>query len=201
MSKPLVSTPPPRTHFLWWLAAILCTILTVAIIIAGIVIFIGYMVIHPRVPVISVVDAYLPHFNYDEAGVLVMQVNILVRSKNDNRKAHARFSNFNLELFFDGNRIAVLSTATPYEVKKNSSVDFNYEYTSDSIPLNPSQMNHVDESLKKDQVSFELKGGVRAQWKVGVLGSIKLLCHLNCRLQFHSSNGSYIPRRCSSRSK
>ncbi|KAJ6928153.1 NDR1/HIN1-like protein 12 [Populus alba x Populus x berolinensis] len=201
MTKKFLSTPPPRTHFLWWFAAIFCAILTMAIIIAGIVVFVGYMVIHPRVPVISVVGAYLPHFNYDGAGVLVTQVNIVVRSRNDNMKAHARFSNFNIELFFDGNRIAVLSTATPYEVKKNSSVDFNYEYTSDPIPLNPVQMNHVDESLKKDEVSFELKGGVRAQWRVGVLGSVKFPCHLNCQLQFHASNGSYIKRRCSSRSK
>ncbi|CAK7357261.1 unnamed protein product [Dovyalis caffra] len=191
---------PPRTHLLWWCAAIICALLTIAIIIAGIVVFIGYLVIHPRVPIISVVDAGLPHFNYDGAGVLVTQINIKVRSKNDNRKAHASFSDFNLELLFQGIRIAILS-AGPYEVKKNDSVDFNYEYTSDPMPLNPKQMDNVDAYLREDEAKFELKGGVRARWKVGVLGSVKFLCHLNCQLRFHPSNGSYIPRRCTSRAK
>ncbi|KAG6780385.1 hypothetical protein POTOM_013240 [Populus tomentosa] len=132
-------------------------------------------------------------------GILVTQINIVVRSKNDNMKAHASFSNFNLELFFDRIRIAVLSTAAPYEVRKNSSVDFNYDYTSDPIPLNPEQMDDVDAYLKEDKVRFDLEGGVKARWKVGVLGSVGFLCHLNCQLHFHPSNGSYISRRCTSR--
>ncbi|KAG6782135.1 hypothetical protein POTOM_011523 [Populus tomentosa] len=134
-------------------------------------------------------------------GILVTQINIVVRSKNDNMKAHASFSNFNLELFFDGIRIAVLSTAAPYEVRKNSSVDFNYDYTSDPIPLNPEQMDDVDAYLKEDEVRFDLKGGVKARWKVGVLGSVGFLCQLNCQLHFHPSNGSYISRRCTSKAK
>uniref|UniRef100_A0A6N2N5K5 Uncharacterized protein n=1 Tax=Salix viminalis TaxID=40686 RepID=A0A6N2N5K5_SALVM len=111
------------------------------------------------------------------------------------------FSNFNLELFFDGIRIAVLSTAAPYEVKKNSSVDFNYDYTSDPIPLSPEQMEDVDAFLKEDEVRFDLKGGVRARWRVGVLGSVGFFCSLNCQLRFHPANGTYISRRCSSRAK
>ncbi|KAI5593900.1 hypothetical protein POPTR_003G046000v4 [Populus trichocarpa] len=197
----LVYHPPPRTHFLWWCAAILCALLTTAVIIAGIIVFVGYLVIHPRIPVISVVDAHLLHFSYDGAGILVTQINIVVRSKNDNMKAHASFSNFNLELFFDGIRIAVLSTASPYEVRKNSSVDFNYDYTSDPIPLNPKQMDDVDAYLKEDEVRFDLKGGARARWKVGVLGSVGFWSHLNCQLHFHPSNGSYISRRCTSKAK
>ncbi|KAL9350789.1 hypothetical protein Peur_058044 [Populus x canadensis] len=199
MPKNALSPPPPRTHFLWWCAAILCALLTTAVIIAGIIVFVGYLVIHPRVPVISVVDAHLLHFSYDGAGILVTQINIVVRSKNDNMKAHASFSNFNLELFFDRIRIAVLSTAAPYEVRKNSSVDFNYDYTSDPIPLNPKQMDVVDAYLKEDEVRFDLKGGVRARWKIWVLGSVRFLCPLNCQLHFHPSNGSYISRRCTSK--
>uniref|UniRef100_A0A6N2NGT5 Late embryogenesis abundant protein LEA-2 subgroup domain-containing protein n=1 Tax=Salix viminalis TaxID=40686 RepID=A0A6N2NGT5_SALVM len=145
----------------------------------------------PRVPVISVVDAHLFHFSYDGAGVLVTQINIVVRSQNDNMKAHAAFSNFNLELLFDGIRIAVLSTAAPYEVRKNSSVDFNYDYTSDPTPLSPQQMQYVDAFLKEDEVRFDLKGGVRARWRVGGFGSFRFLCNLNCRLRFHAANGTF----------
>ncbi|KAJ6327648.1 hypothetical protein OIU78_014502 [Salix suchowensis] len=183
MAKPIM----PRTHFLWRCVAILCSLLSIAVIIAGIVVVVVYHVIHPRVPVISVVDAHLLHFNYDGAGVLVAQINIVVRSQNDNMKAHAGFSNFNLELLFDGIRIAVLSTAAPYEVRKNSSVDFNYDYTLDPIPLGPEQMEYVDAYLKEDEVRFDLKGGVRARWRVGVFGSFRFFCNLNCQLRFHPS--------------
>ncbi|KAG5248596.1 NDR1/HIN1 protein [Salix suchowensis] len=169
----------PRTHFLWRCVAILCSLLSIAVIIAGIVVVVVYHVIHPRVPVISV-------------------INIVVRSQNDNMKAHAGFSNFNLELLFDGIRIAVLSTAAPYEVRKNSSVDFNYDYTLDPIPLGPEQMEYVDAYLKEDEVRFDLKGGVRARWRVGVFGSFRFFCNLNCQLRFHPANGTYISRRCSS---
>lgn len=149
---------------------------------------------------ISVVDAHLDHFQYDPAGILITQVNILVRSENDNMKAHASFSDFSLSLFFDAIEIARL-IAGPYEVRRNSSVDFNYVATSEPIPLNPSQMDDVDAFLKRDEVRFDLKGSVRARWRVGLLGSVKFLCHLNCQLRFHQSNQSYIPSRCTSKAK
>lgn len=162
--------------------------------------FVGYLVYHPRIPIISVVNAHLNLFQYDLAGVLVTQVNIVVRTENDNRRAHASLSDMELTLIFDGLEIAKLM-AGDYEVRKNSTVDFNFVATSDPIPLNPEQMKDVDVFLNEDEVRFDLKGNVRARWRVGLLGSIKFQCHLDCRLRFHRSSGDYIPGRCTSKAK
>ncbi|KDP31560.1 hypothetical protein JCGZ_15377 [Jatropha curcas] len=191
---------PRRTHPLWWCAAIICSIISIAVIIVGIVIFVGYLIIHPRIPIISVLNAHLNLFEYDMSGILVTQVNIIIRSENDNARAHASFSKLELSLFFDGLEIARLM-ADHYEVRKNSTLDFNFLATSEPIPLNPEQMKDVDVYLNEDLVRFDLKGSVRASWRVAVLGSAKFRSRLDCQLKFHRSNGTYIPGRCTSKSK
>ncbi|XP_065877151.1 NDR1/HIN1-like protein 2 [Euphorbia lathyris] len=192
--------PPEKTHFLWWCAAIICSILTLAVIIAGIVIFVGYIVIHPRIPIISVVNAHLNRFQFDMGGVLVTQVSIDVRSENDNSKAHASFSRLNLTLIFDDMEIAHL-VAGPYEVRKNDSVVFNFLPTAGPIPLDMNQQRDVDVAINEDLIKFGLKGDAKARWRVGPLGSFGFQCHLDCQLKFHRSNGSYIPKRCTSKAK
>lgn len=192
--------PRRRTHPLVWFAAIICTIISIAVIIAGIVVFVGYMIIHPRVPFIRVTDAHLEKFQNDASGLLDTAVTIVVRAENDNTKVPASFSDTSFTLSFQGLNIARL-VAYPFNVKKNSSVDFNYVVESSSIPLNPEQLDQLDNSVKRDRIGFDLRGSVRARWRVGVLGSVKFWGHLNCRLNFHLSNSSYIQSPCSSRAK
>ncbi|XP_004300540.1 PREDICTED: uncharacterized protein LOC101301588 [Fragaria vesca subsp. vesca] len=188
------------THPLVWLAAIICTIVSIAVIIAGIVVFAGYMVIHPRVPFIKVTQAHLENLQNDPTSLLETAITIVVRAENDNTKAHASFSDLSFTLSFQGMKIARL-VANPFDVRKNDSVDFNYVVESSSIPLSSGQVDQVDSSLKRDRISFDLKGNVRARWRVGLVGSVKLWGHLNCRLNFHPSNGSYIYSPCRSRAK
>lgn len=188
------------THPLVWFAAVICTVIAIAVIITGIVVFAGYMIIHPRVPFITVTSAHLDNFQNSVAGLLDTEITIIVRAENDNTKAHASFSATSFTLSFQGLNIARL-VALPFDVKKNSSVDFHYLVQSSSIPLSPEQMDQIDISLKRDKISFDLKGNWRARWRLGLLGSVKLWGHLNCRLRFHPSNGSYIHSPCSSRAK
>ncbi|KAJ4729134.1 Late embryogenesis abundant protein [Melia azedarach] len=201
MPTKLIYRPTRRgTHPLIWCAAIICTIVAIGVIVAGIVVFIGYIVIHPRVPIISVVNAHLDRFQFDPAGLLETQITIIVRMKNGNERAHASFSETSFSLSFDGVEIARL-VADPFDVSKNSSTDFNYVAESMAIPLDPEKQEVVDLALKRDEVRFEFKGGSRARWRVGPLGSVKFWCHLSCQLRFHPLNGTYIPSRCSSKAK
>ncbi|XP_039002106.1 uncharacterized protein LOC120128495 [Hibiscus syriacus] len=188
------------TNPLVWCAAIICTVLTIAVIIAGIVTFIGYLVIHPRVPYVSVIDGHLDRMQLDYAGILEIQVTILIRAKNGNKKAHASFSDSSYGLGLKGEAVARL-VAPPFEVGKNSSVDFNYVVPSSPIPLGPEQAEYVDAGLKNDRIIFDLKGGTRVRWRIGHLGSVRFLCRLDCQLHFHPLNGTYIPSRCSSKAK
>lgn len=189
-----------RTNRLVWLAAIICTIFAISVVVCGIVVFIAYMVIHPRVPVMSITSAHLDLLKNDYAGLLQTQISIVVTAKNGNAKAHASFSNIRFNLTYQGQGIAML-VADPFEVPKNSSNDLNYVVQSSSIPLTPDQMEEVDDSWKRNEISFDFKGAARTRWRVGPIGSVKFLCRLSCKLKFHPVNGSYIPSRCTSKSK
>ncbi|KAK7835072.1 uncharacterized protein LOC111991987 [Quercus suber] len=188
-----------RTHPFIWCLAIICTLICIAVIITGIAVFIGYAVIHPRIPILSVANATLGTMRYSQAGLLETQMTIIIRAENDNRKAHASFSDTAFILSFQGLVIAKL-VADPFDVKKNSSIYFNYEVTSDEIPLDSARMHQVDLSLKKKVITFDFKGNSRTQWRVWLLGSVKFWCHLDCQLRFHTSNGTYISSSCSSKS-
>lgn len=196
-----VRLPERRTHPLIWCAAIICALLSVAVIIAGIAVFIGYIIIHPRVPFISVIGASLDIFQADQAGVLVSQVSIDIKAENDNAKAHASFQNMNFVLSFGGLDIAQL-LAPPFDVSKHNNKTFHYVVQSFPIPLDPARSDIVSDSLRRNEVSFDLRGTARAQWRVGLLGSVKFWCHLDCRLNFHLLNRTYTnTKRCSSRGK
>ncbi|TKY70181.1 Late embryogenesis abundant protein, LEA-14 [Spatholobus suberectus] len=158
------------------------------------------MVIHPRIPVISVTNAHLDLLSNDYAGLLQTQLTIIVLAQNGNAKAHSTFSDIKFNLSYQGQGIAVM-IAEPFEVPKNSSKTLSYVVQSASIPLTPEQMEDVDQSWKRDVIGFDLKGSARTRWRVGPLGSVKFWCNLECRLKFRPSNGSYIRSRCTSESK
>lgn len=200
MPRKLIHGQEKRTHPLVWCLAILCTVVAIAVIITGLVVFVAYLVIHPSVPFISVVSAHLDKIQNDLAGLLETQLTIVIKAENDNTKAHASFSDTDLVLSFEGIAIARL-VADPFEVGKNESVEFPYKVESSSIPLNPEEMQQVDSALKQDQITFDLKGSSRARWRVGLLGSVKFWCHLNCQLKFHPLTGIYMNAPCTSRAK
>ncbi|XP_020207363.1 NDR1/HIN1-like protein 12 [Cajanus cajan] len=190
-----------NTHPLIWLAAILCTVIAIGVVIAGIVVFVGYVVIHPRIPVISITNAHLDLLSNDYAGLLQTQLTIMVLAQNGNAKAHATFSDVRFNLSYQGQAIAVM-VAGIIEVPKNSSQTLRYVVQSKSIPLTPEQMEEVDQSWKRDIIGFDVKGSARTRWRVGPLGSVRFWCNLECQLRFHPSNGSYIKHsRCTSESK
>lgn len=169
-------------------------------VVAGIVVFVAYLVIHPRVPIISITNAHLDLLRNDYAGLLQTQLTIVMMAKNGNAKAHATFSDMSFKLSYQSQGIAVL-VADPFEVPKNSSKYLSYVVQSSSIPLNPGQMEELDDSWKRNMIGYGLKGNARTQWRIGPFGSLKFWCHLECTLKFHPLNGSYIPSRCTSKSK
>ncbi|KAL5550045.1 hypothetical protein UlMin_000221 [Ulmus minor] len=196
----LRNDPEKPTNPLIWCGAVICTIIAIAVIITGIVVFIGYLVLHPSVPVISVASAHLDHFSNDQAGLLETQLTINIKAENDNAKAHASFSKTQFVLSFQGIPIARLVVGS-FNVPKNDSVEFHYEVASSSIPLNSEEMKQVDLALKQDLIVFDLKGNSRARWRVGLLKTVKFWCHLDCQLKFHPFNGSYMNSKCTSRVK
>ncbi|CDP07228.1 unnamed protein product [Coffea canephora] len=197
MPRPSLRRP---TNPLIWCAAIFCALLSVAVIVTGIVIIVGYIVIRPKVPQMIVTSAQLDRLDFDQAGILTVKTTIFIKAENDNPKAHATFYATKFLLGFHGVRVAQLRADFPVEVGKNSSVDLMFEVESTPIPLDPEEQNSVFLSLSQNLIVFDLKGTTRTRWRVGLLGSVKFWLHLDCHLQFPKI-GDVIYPKCSTKSR
>ncbi|CAI9772293.1 unnamed protein product [Fraxinus pennsylvanica] len=194
-----VRHPQKCTNPIIWFMAIICAILAVAVIIAGIVVFVGYLVIRPKEPQIRVASAQLDTLYFDQTSSLTVQVSVVIKAENDNAKVHSSFQDMSLLLSFLGLKMAYL-VAEPFDVKANSSVQFNYVPQSSPIPLNPDDAEGVSRSLRQGIITFDLKGKAKTRRRVGPIGSVKNWLHLECQLHL-PTNGTRIFPRCSSRSK
>ncbi|XP_022874225.1 NDR1/HIN1-like protein 13 [Olea europaea var. sylvestris] len=144
--------------------AIICAILAVAVIIAGIIFFVGYLVVRPKEPRISVASAQLDTLYFDQTSLLTVQVSVVIKAENDNAKVHSSFYDMSLLLSFLGVKMAYL-VAEPFDVKANSSVEFNYVPQSSPIPLNPDDAEGVSMSLRQRIITFDLKGKAKTRWR------------------------------------
>ncbi|XP_021835987.1 NDR1/HIN1-like protein 12 [Spinacia oleracea] len=200
MPRPIIGTQR-RTHPLIWCAAIICMFCTIIVIITGIVVFVGYLVIRPKIPFVSVMYAHLDKFDFSQAGVLNTEMNIVFKAENDNRQANASFSEFTYSLSFHGIQIARLRNL-PFNVGQNNSATFNYDVKSYSIPLDPDHSSMAARSLQQNRISFVLTGHTRTRWKVGPLKSVKFWLPLHCELKFQDDGSTILPdSHCTTKSK
>ncbi|KAK1417745.1 hypothetical protein QVD17_26879 [Tagetes erecta] len=199
MPKPLELGANRRTNPLIWCLAFTCAIISTIVIVAGIIVFSGYLVIRPKVPLIYVHAARLDKVSYNQAGVLAVRLTIIMKAENHNVKAHVSYYNTKLILGYHGVSIAEL-VADPFDVQKNTSIELNYVVESSPIPLDPPEQYLTEQSLAKTKVMpFFLKGSSRTRWKVGPLGSVRFWLHVNCHLQLPIDSTVVYPH-CTTRS-
>ncbi|KAK9049789.1 hypothetical protein SSX86_031239 [Deinandra increscens subsp. villosa] len=199
MQKPPILVRQRRTNPVVWCFAVACSLIATAVIIAGIVVFSGYLVIRPKMPLLSVRGSRLDNITYSKSGILAVKMTIAIRAENHNQKAHASFYDTKLLLGYHGVNIAKL-VANPFEVRKNESAELNYVVESSRIPLTAEERYLTEQSLSKSKkVLFVLKGSSRTIWKVGPLGSMKFTLHMYCELVL-PINGTVVPSHCSSKS-
>ncbi|XP_042391217.1 uncharacterized protein LOC121982293 [Zingiber officinale] len=196
----LISDEGRHTHPLVWAIAIVCLILVIAVIITGIVVLTVYIIYKPKAPYIKVAYAHLNNLVYDQSGLLQIDMTLTMVAENDNMRAHASFSDQRILLQFHGIDVAVLR-ADPFEVAKNNSLELNYLFQSQPIPLGEGARDTMDVALKRGMVPFELIGQARTRWKVGFFLSVRFFTRLNCHLNFFLLNGSAINSDCSSKTK
>lgn len=188
-----------KTNLLIWPALILCAVVAIAVVFAGIFVLTIYMIYQPKPPYLWVPYAHLNKLDYDQSGLLSVEMALTVVAENDNAKAHASFSDIGFVLRFYGEEIAELA-ADPLDVPKNSSFSLNYLVPSSMVPLDDVRMSEMDAALKKGQVLFDLDGKARTRWRLGMFVRVKLWTHLSCPLQFSPYNGSSIGLDCTSKS-
>ncbi|RCV37310.1 hypothetical protein SETIT_8G052500v2 [Setaria italica] len=189
--------------WLAWAMVILCTVLAIGVIVAGVAVFAVYIFFKPKMPCLVVSDAHLVLLQYDQGGTVQnLQMSITVRAENNNSKADAAFSSIDLALGFHGADI-VLLRAEPFVVARNSSLPLQYNVLAVGPTLDLDGMRAMDESLKAGMVPFDLFGKARTRWKVGVFVKLRYWTRISCRLRFFfPGNGTVVPTdrdRCRSR--
>nr|XP_043631024.1 NDR1/HIN1-like protein 12 [Erigeron canadensis] len=188
-----------KTNSLIWLLAFICAFIATLIIVAGIIVFVGYLAIRPKVPRLYVHSARLDNFIYSQAGVLAVRLTLIVKAENHNMKAHVSFYDTRLILGYHGLSIAEL-VADPFEVKKNSTMELSYVVESSPIPLEKEEQYLTEQSLARNKMMpFFVKGTSRVRWRVGPLGSVKFWVHIKCYL-YLPINASVVYPHCSTKS-
>ncbi|KAI3692145.1 hypothetical protein L6452_31954 [Arctium lappa] len=200
MPKPPVLGPQRRTNPLIWCFAFICAIVAIIVIIAGIVVFVGYLAIRPKVPLLYLHAARLDKLIYDQTGVLAVRLTLIIKAENHNLKAHVTYYNTKLILgYHHGLSIAQL-VADPFDVRKNTTTELSYVVESSPIPLDPAEQDVTQQALVKGKtLTFFLRGNSRTRWRVGPLGSVKFWLHMNCRILL-PINGSVVYPHCTTRS-
>lgn len=171
-----------RTNPLVWILAIICTIIAIAVVVVGIVGFIGYIVIHPRVPVISVTNAHLDLLSSKlKSQLLWLQRMGMQRLMQLSLWSHSTSATKAKGL------LCLLPTLLRFlrTVQRTSTMLFNLPLYSWVLIKWPKWMK-LRREMRLNLISQEL----RTQWRVGPLGSVKFLCHLDCKLKFRPLNGT-----------
>lgn len=197
MPKPVLG-PERRTNPLIWCVALLCTFITLAVIVTGIIVFIGFIIVRPKVPQMSVRSANIDTFAYDMSNLLSIKVSIVINAENDNVRAHATFYDTLYTLYFHDVKVAYLR-ADPFDVLKNTTIQLYYPVESTSIALTPQEGANAEVALNQKLVGLDLKGSSRTRWRLGLVGSVKFWLHLNCKLKL-PLDGSTIYPKCSTKS-
>ncbi|XP_042038693.1 NDR1/HIN1-like protein 12 [Salvia splendens] len=163
----------------------------------GVVIFIGYVTLRPKVPQVSVTRAQMDTIYFDQSSLMMLHATIVIKAENDNTRAHARFYDMSYTLSFRSQKIAILM-ADPFDVSPNRSLELNFVVPSQSIPLNPEEAEAINWSLGRKVVDLDLRGRSRTRWKVWLIGSIKYVMRLDCQLRLPVDQTTIYPH-CVSR--
>lgn len=136
--KPPVAEAEARTWVVWggprerrssgwwaWATVILCTVLAIAVIVAGAAVFAVYMLFKPKMPYLAVSDARLGLLQYDQGGTIQsLQMSITIRAEN-------RRTPPSPALISPGVDVALLrAEAEPFVAARESSLPLQYNVVS-----------------------------------------------------------------------
>lgn len=192
--------PPPRTNFLIWLCAIGCSIFAILVILTGLIVLLGFLIFHPRLPSFTVKDATLNTLLLDSSFVLTSQATILLHIRNPNVKVAVDYESVRFELQFEKRAISNL-TFPPFSQQPQNSTEWLFIMVANKVQLEAIEGEHLSYSIQTNSVSYNFVGSVRTKAKFGKITSIKYWLHINCNLQFNPppiSNGSLVSSGCNS---
>jgi hypothetical protein len=193
--------PPASTNICIWLCAISCSIFAIIVILTGLIVLLGFLIFHPRLPSFTVKEATLNTLLLDSSFVLSSQTTILLHIRNPNAKVAVDYESLRFELQFEKHALSNL-TFSPFSQQTKNSTDWLFVMAASAVQLQPIEGEHLSYSIQSNSVTYDFVGTVRTKAKFGSITSIRYWLHIKCNLEFNSpspvNNGSLVSSSCHS---
>ncbi|KAM0946978.1 hypothetical protein DsansV1_C08g0081241 [Dioscorea sansibarensis] len=190
-----------RTRPLTWLFGIFCTLLSSAIIVAGLTVLIIYLIFRPRSPHLFISSATLNagHIDTDMGIFLNADLTILANFSNPNHKVNIFFSYIELDLYFNDTLIATQSIPGFSERAGETVLRSVHMVTSEVV------MREVDalrwwKQVNENKIALEVRGRFRTRSDFGSLLHFTYWLYSHCSIALSDPPGGVL-LSCSCRTK
>ncbi|CAO2168165.1 unnamed protein product [Urochloa humidicola] len=192
-----------RAGALQWTAAVVFTVLAVAVLLAAVTILVVVLLLQPKSPYLAVRSAHLDALVFPQGGAALddVQLSLLVEARNGNRRSAAVFSSLELRLSVAGGGVFAKLRADPFVVPPEGSLPLAYVARAQGAPLDAAGSDAVENALREGVVPFGVDGEAKTAWKVAGIVGVKHWTRLTCEIRFFWPNGSALHFNCNSKSK
>ncbi|KAG6473263.1 NDR1/HIN1-like protein 13 [Zingiber officinale] len=187
--------PHRRTSPLIWCAAIICVVLTLLLILAGIVTLVVFLVIKPRSPSVDLTAASLNSIYLDSLAYLNGDVSFLVNFSNSNRRIDVAFQSLGLELYFRDRLIAVQALRPFAQRTGESRLEATRMITS-NVLLPADLAAELQQQVRENSVVYNVRGRFKVRARLGA-GQFSYWISTRCEVKLTAPpNGVLVARRC-----
>jgi hypothetical protein len=191
---------PARTNIFIWCTALICSVVVIAIILAGLAVLICYLLFHPKLPTLNITEAILNRIVLDPSTRLLnAEMVALLRFNNPNDRVDVRYEYINFKLFFRNDMIAT-QVLEPFAQRRGDWSLRAIDMVSNHAELTPLSAEIMVSQALNNTISYELFGTLRTVAKLGGIASIPYWLYVDCQLEFSTPpNGIFRYHKCTSR--
>ncbi|WOK92023.1 hypothetical protein Cni_G00714 [Canna indica] len=187
--------PRHKTSPLIWCGAIVCVILILLLILAGIITLVFFLVIKPRNPSLDLTAASLSSIYLDSSAYLNGDFSFLANFSNPNRKIDLTFQYLGVDLYFRDRLIAV-QALQPFAQRTGESRLESVHMVSSQVLLPPELALELQQQVKRNSVVYSVRGTFKVKASLGV-GHYSYWVSTRCDIELTAPpNGVLVARRC-----
>ncbi|CAN6485576.1 unnamed protein product [Victoria cruziana] len=187
--------PPRRTNALVWCFAIFCSIFSLLLILAGVIILIVFLAVKPEHPTFDIANANLNSIYIDSPSLLNGELFILANFTNPNQRINVGFEYLDIELLFHGTLIAARKIR-PFQQRSGESRLQTIEMVSSQVPLPLMLSLELQRQVRNNRIRYEIRGNFKTRAGLG-LSHITYWVTRQCLVELTSPpNGALLGRSC-----
>ncbi|GMG98416.1 hypothetical protein Nepgr_000256 [Nepenthes gracilis] len=171
-------------------------------VIFGVVLFIMWLVLRPRVPRFSVISLSVSQFNVSSSSQISGNWNVLFTVSNPNDKLHAYYDTIETYVFYQSQLLAQNELA-PFDQGTKSQTNLTAKLVAASAYVDGKALSGINEDRSHGSVTFNLRILALVRFKAGSWRARRRLLRVSCvnlsvGVSSNSSNGTLTggPRKC-----